>query len=108
MSYITFINVDTDTWNKLIEALLEDSWLVTYRYDNFDAGIDEDFVILKKDDDEIIFDWDNWFEGKIKFHKKYRSVIENSINYDFKIGKNDSIKPEVIELHKKWQTEKLT
>ena len=91
------INIKTDIWNKVIELLTKDNWKVTYKYDGFDAGIDSDFVILEKDNEEILFGWDNWFEGEIKCAEDRMKEIEKLIGEKFQKGEPINLKPEVIQ-----------
>ena len=73
---------------------------MTYKYDNFDAGIDFDFVILKRDGEEILFGWDNWFEGEIQCSEQRMIEIEKIANQKFKKGNPENLKPEVIALYR--------
>jgi hypothetical protein len=94
-------NIKTALWNNIIELLLNDKWITTYRYDGIDAGIDEDFVILEKENEEILFGWDNWMEGEIKCSEARMKEIENMINKKLEKGQPTNLKPEVIENHRK-------
>ena len=94
---LTAINIKTDTWNKVIELLTRDNWKVTYKYDGFDAGIDSDLVILEKNKEEILFGWDNWFEGEIKCGKDKMKELEKLIGEGFQKGEPINLKPEVIQ-----------
>ena len=98
-------NIKTDLWNRVIELLINGGWTVTYKYDGFDAGIDSDFVILEKGNEEILFGWDNWFEGEIKCTADRMKVIEAMVNTQFDKGDPVNLKPDVIELHRKWKAE---
>ena len=40
----TAIYIKTELWNQLIQYHIKEGWKVTYRYDNFDVGIDFDGV----------------------------------------------------------------
>lgn len=82
---VTVKNIDTELWNRAIEKLTKDNWIITYRYDNFDAGIDFDSVTLKKRGEEIFCEWTNWFEGEIKCSTMNRlHEIEKLIGHKFK------------------------
>jgi hypothetical protein len=100
-------NIKTELWNKIIGFFIEDKWTVTYKYDNFDAGIDADFVIMERSNDEILFGWDNWFEGEIQCSEELMKRIEHRMQMTFEIGQPTNLKPEVIELHRKWKAENL-
>jgi hypothetical protein len=61
-------NIETETWNRMIEDLEAEGFRETYRYSGFDAGIDYSRFDLKSpvDDERIVFEWDNWSEGEIR------------------------------------------
>lgn len=98
-------NIKTGLWNRVIELLMTGGWTVTYKYDGFDAGIDSDFVILEKDNEEILFGWDNWFQGEIKCSADRMKAIEAMVNIQFDKGDPVNLKPSVIDLHRKWKAE---
>lgn len=100
----TAISIKTDLWNKAIEILLQNQWVCTYKYDNFDAGIDFDFIILVKDNEEILLGWTNWFEGEIQCSDSRMREIENSLSTKFKKGTPESLKPETVHLLRNWET----
>jgi hypothetical protein len=98
---IVAINVETTLWNSIISLLMERNWQVTHRYDEFDAGIDFDFLIIEKEGEEIIMGWDNWLEGEIKCSEQRLSEIEKLTGLRFEIGSPVNLKPEVIDLYRK-------
>lgn len=102
---ITAINIETALWNRVIKLLLTDHWIITYKCDNFDAGIDAGFISLEKNGEEILFGWDNWFEGEIQCSESRMTELENLVKYKFEIGEPNNLAPEVIELNKKWKAE---
>jgi hypothetical protein len=61
-------NIETETWNRMIEDLEAEGFRETYRYEGFDAGIDYNRFDLKSplDDECLVFEWDNWTEGEIR------------------------------------------
>ncbi|NEM96340.1 hypothetical protein [Pontibacter burrus] len=95
------IGIETELWSRIIRMLRNEGWKVLYKYDNFDAGIDFDFIILKKDSEEILFAWDNWFEGEIKCREDQMKHIEQHLGITFKLGEPENLKPEIIELYRK-------
>ncbi|MCU0398333.1 MAG: hypothetical protein MUC73_09540 [Cyclobacteriaceae bacterium] len=99
------INIETGLWNRIIEHFVGKGWAVTYKYDNYDAGIDSDFVILEKEGEEILFGWDNWFEGEIQCNPNLLNELEEIMNIKFQHGEPTNLKPGVIELHRKWKGE---
>lgn len=96
------IGIKTELWNKIVEILVNNGWKVTYKYDNFDAGIDFDMLFLEKSGEEIIFGWDNWLEGEILCSDDRLKNIETLLGESLKIGKPTNVKPEVISINRKW------
>jgi len=101
----TATDIETELWNRLIAQHINDGWKLTYKYDNFDAGIDFDFIILENKGEEILFGWDNWFEGEFQCSEQRMIQIEKSFNQKFLKGTPENLKPEVIILHRKWKSE---
>jgi len=97
---ITAIHIRTPIWNATIQRMQEHGWKTTYRYDNFDAGIDFDLLILKKEGDEIIFGWDNWFEGEIRCTEAQLAVIEDMMRYKFETGEPNTLTAAVIKQYR--------
>ena len=99
-------NIKTEDWNRIISGLKSENWKVESKYDEFDAGIDFDFLILKKNTEEIIFGWDNWVEGEIKCSDKLMSELRSKFNIDFTFGQPINLKQSVIRLTKfqNWRT----
>ncbi len=82
---VTAKYIETGLWNRIINLLIENKWEVTYEYDGMDAGIDFNSVTLKKEDEEIMFEWTNWEEGEIKCRTLLRlNEIEEMIGQKFK------------------------
>jgi len=61
-------NVETATWNQIIDDLKAAGFEETYRYGGMDAGIDYNRYELTRttDGELIVFEWDNWSEGEIR------------------------------------------
>ena len=51
---ITAINIETSLWDRIISLMKSHNWVESYRYDNFDARLDFDFVVLVKDGEEVL------------------------------------------------------
>lgn len=100
-------NIKTELWNDIVHQLINNNWTCTFKYDNFDAGIDSDFIILEKEQEEILFGWDNWFEGEIKCTEQRMREIENLVDVNLTFGETVNLKPEVIELHRKWKDDNM-
>lgn len=60
-------NIKTELGNQIIKTLLSEGWKVVSEYSPFtiDKGIDFDSYTLKKGDQVIEFEWDNWDEWEI-------------------------------------------
>ena len=56
-------DIDTKTFNTIMEEQLESGWKKAYMYDGVDAWIDYGKLILKKRGRKLKFEWDNWDEG---------------------------------------------
>ncbi|WP_179338841.1 hypothetical protein [Winogradskyella ludwigii] len=81
------INIKTETWNEIISKLKSRGWIVTAKYYGFDAGIDDDFLILRKGLKKITFGWTNWFEGEIKCSNELFEYLKTEFNIEFEFGK---------------------
>jgi len=64
--------IDTDLGNDILSKLKLEKWKVASQYNRlaFDKGIDFDCYTLKKNGEELYFEWDNWFEWKITGSEK--------------------------------------
>ena len=101
MQKITAIDIKTELWNQIIDLLTNQGWRVGYKYNGFDAGIDFDFVILTRQGEEILFGWDNWFEGEIQCSPSRMQYIESLIHQPLKLGEPEHLIPAVIKLFRK-------
>ena len=97
----TAINISTDTWNQILQLLIADHWNVAYKYNEFDAGIDFDLVLLEKDGEQILFGWDNWVEGEIKCSDTRLKAISRLANVSLSVGDPVNLKPSVISIYLK-------
>lgn len=70
------------------------------KYDGFDAGIDYDFLVLKKGGNRIEFGWDNWVEGEIKCKNELMEMLQDKFKMQFKFGEPINLKSSVIRLTK--------
>ncbi len=93
-------NIETTEWNRIIKGLIADGWILTHKYDAFDAGIDFDFLILSKNGEKIIFGWDNWVEGEIKCSEKLINELSSRFGIIFMFGEPMNLKQSVINLTK--------
>ena len=76
-------DIETKEWNTIIESLKKRGWIVKSEYDNFDAGIDFSAYTLRKGNQKIYFEWDNWSEGEIRGSKEILELIED-LGFDLK------------------------
>ncbi len=88
--------IKTELWNNILESLKKDKWKVTREYNLFDKGMDFDFYELHKNDEEILFGWDNWFEGEMKCSEERMLSLENKFNTQFKYQKPENLSLEMI------------
>lgn len=60
-------DIRTEIGNEIITWLQTEKWQVVLQYSvlAFDKGIDFDYFLLKKSDEFLYFEWDNWFKWKI-------------------------------------------
>jgi hypothetical protein len=93
--------IDTDLWIQTLAALKGDHWLVTYKYNEFDAGIDFDLVRLERGGEQIVLGWDNWDEGEIKCTEETMRQIERLMGVKFTIGEPSNLKQTVIDIYLK-------
>lgn len=92
------IHIKTDDWNRIIDGLKADGWKPESQYDGFDAGIDFDFLVLKKGAERMRFGWDNWFEGEIQCSDERFEALSRKFGIAFEYGAPNSLKPEVIAM----------
>lgn len=86
------VHIKTDVWNEIISALKKRGWLVTSKYYGFDAGVDHDFLVLRKGMKKITFGWSNWFEGEIKCSDALFTHMESELKISFEYGEPKSLK----------------
>jgi hypothetical protein len=94
------INIKTEDWNRIIFGLKNQGWKLKSKYNGFDSGIDFDFLILKKEHNQITFGWDNWFEGEIKCSNEMFNVLSQKFHVIFEYGKPNNLKSSVVILTK--------
>ncbi|ARV10008.1 hypothetical protein BTO05_10310 [Winogradskyella sp. PC-19] len=92
----TAINIETEKWKSIISGLRNKGWKLTAKYNGFNAGIDDDFLILRKGFKKIMFGWSNWLEGEIKCSDKLFRYLETEFETEFEYGKPSNLKPLVI------------
>lgn len=90
------IGIKTENWNQCIEELLNSGWEKSYKYDQFDAGIDFDFIRLEKGNEKILLGWDNWFEGEIKAEQKHLDFLTKKTGIEFRLGEPKNKKAVIV------------
>jgi hypothetical protein len=98
---IVATGIDTDLWTQTLAALKADHWVVTYKYNEFDAGIDFDLVRLERGSEQILLGWDNWDEGEIKCTEETMKLIESLMRVNFTIGEPSNLKQGIIDIYLK-------
>ena len=92
-------DIKTDNWNLCIKELTTDGWEMTFKYDEFDAGIDFDFIRLEKRNEKILLGWDNWVEGEIKAQEKHFDYLTGKTGIEFNFGKPVNLKASIIAMY---------
>ena len=100
-------DIKTEDWNRIIQGLLEEGWKMKNKYRGFDAGIDYDFLVLKKGESNIEFAWGNWFEGEIKCDEEVMEMLQEKFKLQFAFGEpthlnSTEIRPTTLEVLKNW------
>ncbi|OBY65981.1 hypothetical protein [Polaribacter vadi] len=90
-------DIETQIWYSIIKSLKKDKWKITAEYNQFDKGIDFDLYELKKNEEKILFAWDNWLEGEIKCSKERITILENDFGIKFKFGEPEHLTVNIIE-----------
>lgn len=90
------INIETEIWSNIIKVLKEESWEEVESYMGGDAGIDFDFLILKRRNEQIQFGWGNFEEGEIKCKRSLFHYLENKFELTFEYGEAKNLSLEVI------------
>lgn len=91
--------IKTKNWNKCIDILSDSGWNITYKYDEFDAGIDFDFIRFEKENEKILLGWDNWFEGEIKAEQKHLNFLSQQAGIELKLGEPENLKKSIIAMY---------
>jgi hypothetical protein len=59
--------------------MLSEGWIQTYEYSGFDAWIDYGCLKLRKGNDKLKLEWDNWTEGSIEGSRDLIAAIAEKI-----------------------------
>lgn len=69
---------------EIFDRLINDGWVLTSRYDGFDASIDYDCLKLRKGFGIVKFEWDNWSEWELLGQ---RGLLEKiAIEFDLQVS----------------------
>ena len=84
------IDLDTEKGNQLLEALRRSGWKMVAEYSPlaFDKGIDFDSYTLRKDGQELVIEWTNWFEWEIRGGES--ALVAIADHHGLKIREEDS------------------
>lgn len=63
---MSLTDIPTDTFNQILADFCAEGWEIVSEYNGIDAWIDYGNVLLRKDDINLSFEWDNWYEGIIE------------------------------------------
>jgi hypothetical protein len=66
LNLATIIDISDERFKPLFEQLIEQGWKVSSKYDGFDAGIEYDYLRLRKGFKTMKCEWDNWSEWSIE------------------------------------------
>ena len=81
------VNIEYDIWRNFIHELLQENWKVVEKYCAYDASIDFDFVILRKNNNIIIFGWELLDEGEIKTNNYGFEILNLIRKTKFEFGR---------------------
>ena len=69
---------------EIFDRLVNDGWVLTSKYDGFDAGIDYDCLKLRKGLATVKCEWNNWTEWEILGR---RDLVERiAIEFDLQVS----------------------
>jgi hypothetical protein len=97
MEKLIATDIETKDWYSIIELLKKDGWKVITEYNQFDKGIDFDLYELTLNGENIVFAWDNWFEGEIKCSEQRMRSLETTFRIKFKFGKPEHLSHNLID-----------
>ncbi|MDC0610217.1 hypothetical protein OAP63_05745 [Vibrio sp.] len=72
-------HIETEKGEEIINTLKKAGWKVSDQYNwfAFEKGIDFDSYTLKKGEEELSFEWSNWFSWRIQGTER---LIHNLMN----------------------------
>lgn len=84
-------DIKTEQGEEIIASLRQDKWKLSSQYSlfAFDKGIDFDFYRLKKNGEELYFEWDNWFEWKVVSSQNNLKTLANEYSLKSEIKPNN-------------------
>ena len=65
--HVTLENIDTQVGNRILDTLKAEGWRQVEQFSPLaiQKGIDYDSYRLRRGLDELVLEWDNWFEWKL-------------------------------------------
>lgn len=90
-------NIQTETFNLLLQHLKKESWKITAEYGGFDKSIDFDFYELQKGDTAISLAWSNWFEGEVKASNLVLAELEKDLGIKFQFDEAEHLNQNVFK-----------
>lgn len=78
-------DIDTALFFAIPKFLKEQGWQLTAEYkDLFDKGIDFDFYRFEKGQEQVLMEWDNWFEGSIRAKSEVLDLLSETFEFELK------------------------
>lgn len=90
--------IDTLLWKKVVVELYQEGWKVIEKYENFDAGVDFDFILLRRSGMSAYFGWDYIHEGEIKAKTETLNYLSSKFKINFQYEEPKSLTAGVIRL----------
>ena len=82
----TIEDIETELGNSIFHTLKSEGWKVIAQYSPlaFDKGIDYDSYTLQKGQEELYFQWTNWFEWSISGSERVMTEIATRFSLTLK------------------------
>jgi len=68
--------IETHTFHQIVADLRSEGWETISEYDGFDVWIDYGKIVLRKDETDLTFEWDNWSEGEVAGPEKLLQALK--------------------------------
>lgn len=80
------INIETSKWRNIVHHLYANGWQVIEKYIGYDASIDVDFIVLRKNKETIYCGWDNLDQGEIRCSESQFLILTKLTGIAFEYG----------------------